>query len=167
MLLVLAIGIVSLGGCANRPDATADVVDETDDATDDAVTDVVEETDSGVDERDAPFAWKAQIQDVFFDYDKYNLREDSRRTLQENARLMREHPEFSVVLEGHTDERGTREYNLALGQRRADAVRQYLIDLGVPGSQMRTISYGEERPFDPGSNEGAWSLNRRVHFNLD
>jgi peptidoglycan-associated lipoprotein len=111
-------------------------------------------------------AWKLQIKDVYFDFDKYELRGDARSTLQENARYLKENRGASVVLEGHCDERGTDEYNLALGQRRADAVKAYLIDLGVSGSQLSTISYGEERPFATAHDESGWSQNRRVHFKL-
>lgn len=104
------------------------------------------------------------VEDVFFDFDKYNLRDDSRSALQANARLLKENSNYKLVLEGHCDERGTVEYNLALGQRRADAVLDYLVDLGVPPSQLSTISYGKERPFDKGHNEAAWAKNRRAHF---
>jgi peptidoglycan-associated lipoprotein len=109
-------------------------------------------------------AWKHQVRDVYFDYDKYDLRSDARALLQENARLLKENPDFRLVLEGHCDERGTEQYNLALGQRRADAVKDYLADLGITGTKLETISYGEERPFATGGNESAWSQNRRVHF---
>jgi peptidoglycan-associated lipoprotein len=113
-----------------------------------------------------PNAWKAQVRDVFFDYDKYELRSDARALLQENARLLKEKG-ANVVLEGHCDERGTEEYNLALGERRAGAVRAYLADLGVGSSMMSTISYGEEKPFAMGHDESAWSQNRRVHFRIE
>jgi peptidoglycan-associated lipoprotein len=109
-------------------------------------------------------AWKSQVQDVFFDFDKYDIRNDARTTLQDNARMLKEHGGGGLVLEGNCDERGTTEYNLALGQRRADAVKAYLKDLGVDVGQVQTVSYGEERPFAPGHDETAWSQNRRVHF---
>ena len=109
-------------------------------------------------------AWKDQVQDVFFDYDKYDIRSDARSQLQTNASALKAHSMGTMVLEGHCDERGTPEYNLALGQRRADAVMAYLKDLGVDTGSIQTVSYGEERPFAQGHDETAWSQNRRVHF---
>jgi peptidoglycan-associated lipoprotein len=111
-------------------------------------------------------ALKAQIKDVFFDFDKFELRSDARAILQENARLLKEIG-GNLVLEGHCDERGTEDYNLALGQRRADAVLEYLTDLGVSASGVRTVSYGEERPFDSGHDESAWAKNRVAHFEFE
>lgn len=102
--------------------------------------------------------------DVYFDFDKSELREDARERLARNAEWLRAHPEFEVTLEGHCDERGTNEYNLALGERRAAAARDYMVSLGVTGTRLRTISYGEERPQCTASEEGCWSKNRRAHF---
>ncbi len=104
------------------------------------------------------------IQDVFFDYDRAELSATARAALQRNAVVLKRYPEATVVIEGHCDERGTEEYNLALGDRRALATRDFLLTLGVSQNQMRTISYGEERPFDQGHNEAAWAKNRRAHF---
>ena len=109
-------------------------------------------------------AWQDAIQDVFFDYDKYDIRSDARETLQKNASGLKANSVGTMVLEGHCDERGTPEYNLALGQRRADAVVAYLKDLGVTTTSIQTVSYGEERPFAQGHDESSWSQNRRVHF---
>ena len=114
-----------------------------------------------------PDAWKSEVQDVFFDYDKYELKSETRALLQENARVLKENSGASLVLEGHCDERGTEEYNLALGQRRADAVSEYLADLGISASRMQTISYGEEKPFDLSHDASGWSQNRRVHFRVN
>ena len=109
-------------------------------------------------------AWQDAIQDVFFDYDKYDIRSDARETLQKDASGLKANSGGTLVLEGHCDERGTPEYNLALGQRRADAVLAYLKDLGVNTGSVQTVSYGEERPFAQGHDETAYSQNRRVHF---
>ena len=107
----------------------------------------------------------ALLSTIYFDYDKYNLRDDQRSSLDENARRLREYrPEDNVAVEGHCDERGTVEYNLALGERRATTVKQYLVDSGVAEGRISTISYGEERPADPGHTEGAWSRNRRTEL---
>ena len=104
------------------------------------------------------------IQDIFFDFDKSEIRPDSREKLDKAAAWMKAHPETEFLLEGHCDERGTREYNLALGDRRANATRDYLASLGVDASKLKTISYGKERPFVEGHDESAWSKNRRTHF---
>ena len=107
---------------------------------------------------------KGLMVDVYFDYDKYQLRPDARESLQKNASFMREHPRLVFALEGHCDERGTNEYNLALGERRANSSRDYLTSLGISGATMRTVSYGEERPTCMEHHEGCWRQNRRTHF---
>ena len=104
------------------------------------------------------------IGEIFFDFDQSDLRAEARERLAKNAQWLAAHPEFTVTLEGHCDERGTNEYNLALGDRRASAARDYLQSLGVAANRLRTISYGEERPFCTQSDESCWSQNRRAHF---
>lgn len=98
---------------------------------------------------------------VFFDTDQYNLNAKGRETLELQAVWLKQYPNVSIVVQGHTDERGTREYNLALGERRAIAIRNYLVALGIDSNRIKTISYGKEVPFDPRSNQEAWALNRR------
>jgi len=98
---------------------------------------------------------------VFFDYDKFALRADAKGTLDKQAAWLKKYPTYKMTIEGHADERGTREYNLALGERRANAVKDYLIGAGVAKDRVKTISYGKERPVALGSNEAAWSQNRR------
>jgi len=98
---------------------------------------------------------------AFFDYDSHGLRDDARAALDGNARLLRANPKVSITIEGHCDERGTREYNLALGERRANSVKNYLVALGVNANRIQTISYGKERPENPGQDEIAFSQNRR------
>ena len=111
--------------------------------------------------------FKNEIKDVFFDFDKYNLRPDAVETLKKDAYvLIHKLPNVKIIIEGHCDERGSEEYNLALGDKRANAVKEFLIKEGVDPSRIRTISYGEERPFALGHNEKAWALNRRAHFVL-
>jgi peptidoglycan-associated lipoprotein len=102
--------------------------------------------------------------DVYFELDESSLSDESRERLARNAELLRAQPQFSLTIEGHADERGTNEYNLALGERRANAVRDYLASLGVDGGRMRTLSYGEERPVCTESAESCWSQNRRGHL---
>jgi len=99
---------------------------------------------------------------VFFDFDKFDLKPEARTTLQRQAEWLKRFPTVTVSIEGHADERGTREYNLALGERRANSVKSYLTALGVDAGRIRTISYGKERPVALGSNEEAWTQNRRA-----
>ena len=106
----------------------------------------------------------AEIQDVFFDMDDYSVRSDARQILQANARVLRERPNILITIEGHCDERGSERYNLVLGDRRANAARDYLITLGIAESRIETISYGEERPFCDEKTEECWQLNRRASF---
>jgi peptidoglycan-associated lipoprotein len=107
---------------------------------------------------------EGRVRPVFFDYDSAELTRESRTTLEENARWFRKYPGADLTVEGHCDERGTEEYNLALGDRRAQTASDYLVQLGIPSSRLETVSFGEERPFAPGHNEAAWSQNRRAHF---
>ena len=102
--------------------------------------------------------------DVYFDYDESTLTDDTRDKLSRNADLLKSQPQFQLTVEGHADERGTNEYNLALGERRANAVKDYLVSLGVAATRLRTISYGEERPVCTESAESCWSQNRRAHM---
>ncbi len=104
------------------------------------------------------------LKTIYFDFDRYTIKDESKDTLRQNAQWIKDHAQFHVVVEGHCDERDTQEYNLALGERRASATRQYLVSLGVPANRLRTISYGEERPAADGHNESAWSRNRRAEF---
>ncbi len=102
--------------------------------------------------------------DVLFAYNSFTLSEESKQLLEQKAQWMAQHPGVTVQLEGHCDERGTVAYNLALGERRANVVRQYMTALGIRADRMTTISYGEEFPLDPLHNEEAWARNRRAHF---
>ena len=108
----------------------------------------------------------SQFDDVRFDFDKSEVREDGRKTCQAVADYMKKNPKAKLLIEGHCDERGTAEYNMALGERRATAVMTYLVSLGVPKAALSTVSFGKEKPLDPGHNEGAWAKNRRAHFVL-
>lgn len=108
-------------------------------------------------------ALEQQVGDrVYYDTDKHTLTEKARATLRKQARWLERHPDLKIVIEGHTDERGTREYNLALGERRANSARNYLIALGVRADRIETVSYGKERPAAMGSNPQAWAKNRRA-----
>ncbi len=108
--------------------------------------------------------FSTRIGDIFFDFDKYNLRQDSIAILNEDKAALAERPAIHLTIEGHCDERGSEKYNLALGDRRAQAARQYLLLMGIQSDRIDTISYGEEHPFALGHNEEAWAKNRRAHF---
>jgi len=130
------------------------------------------DTGRGTDEQprldlDSIFFGPSGLKPVYFDFDKSDIRPDAAETLKANAEIMKKYPDtnFLIQIAGHCDERGTQEYNLALGERRALAVRDYLRNLGISGDRLVTISYGEEFPADPGHNEAAWAKNRRAEFN--
>jgi peptidoglycan-associated lipoprotein len=108
----------------------------------------------------------ADFMPAFFDYDAYALRDDARAALDQDARLLRENASLQITIEGHCDERGTVEYNQALGEKRAQSARDYLTGAGIDASRIQIVSYGKERPFEPGHDEAAWGKNRRAHFVL-
>jgi peptidoglycan-associated lipoprotein len=105
-----------------------------------------------------------QIPDIHFEFDKYTLTPEAQATLKAGARIFLTHSDYKLLVEGHCDERGTAEYNLALGQKRADEAANFLIDLGIAKKRIETISYGKEKPLDPGHDEAALAKNRRDHF---
>jgi len=117
------------------------------------------QTESGTDGRDA------SVEDVYFDYDRYNIRNDQMSLLQADVRYLEHHDAVRIQIEGHCDERGSAEYNLALGAKRASEVEKYLRQSGVPKGRLQTVSYGKEKPFCSQANEQCWSQNRRDHFN--
>jgi len=101
---------------------------------------------------------------IYFDYNESTLRWDSQEELKIKAEWMRAHPDIEIIIEGHCDERGSAPYNIALGERRAETAKNFIVDLGVEAERIETVSFGEERPVDPRSSEEAWSKNRRAHF---
>ena len=105
----------------------------------------------------------ALLKDIHFDFDKYDIRPEDTGILRENADVLKKNPHVKIQIEGHCDERGTVEYNLALGERRANSTKNFLISLGISSDRISTISFGEEKPLDPGHDEEAWSKNRRAH----
>lgn len=109
--------------------------------------------------------WRTPLlKTIYFDFDRYDLRPDARKTLEENAEVLKANPTWKILIEGHCDERGSNEYNLVLGEKRARAAMEYLIRLGIDPNRLSIVSYGEERPADPGHNEEAWAKNRRCEF---
>ena len=105
-----------------------------------------------------------EFEAAFFDFDSFALRDDAKTALDHDARMLRENSNAHVTIEGHCDERGTVEYNQALGEKRAQAARDYLVSAGIDGGRIQIISYGKERPFSDGHDESAWQQNRRAHF---
>ena len=108
--------------------------------------------------RDSP------LKPLFFELDSSDVSADGQQVLQANAAVLKKYPGMQITIEGHCDERGTPEYNLALGERRALAAKNYLVSLGIPADKLKTVSYGKEFPFDPGHDDNAWKSNRRAHF---
>lgn len=106
-------------------------------------------------------------EDIYFAFDSAALSEVAQQVLRSKADWLQENPDVTVTIEGHCDERGTAAYNLALGERRAQSAKAFLVNMGIDPARLNTISYGEERPVDPGHNEEAWAKNRRVHFTID
>ena len=167
MILVIAVGLTTTG-CKKRarqepPPPPPPPVEQPQEPV------VVEPDTTGQAERDRQArmeADRARIQTVYFDYDKSDIRSDQRDKVRTNAEIFRTWTEWQVTVEGHCDERGTNEYNLALGERRATAARQALVAEGIDANRITTISYGEEHPSDPGSNEAAWSRNRRAEYKV-
>lgn len=168
LFLALALGLsLAVGGCAKKAavDTTADPTKGggTTGGQNNGSTDGTGTKTPGGSEGSDP-GEQFGLKDVFFDYDDATLSADGRDILANNASILNESTALKVLIEGHCDERGTVEYNLALGQRRADAARNYLVNSGVDGMRLTARSLGEERPFTFGTDESAWSQNRRAHF---
>jgi len=170
LLLVVALGGFLASGCAKKPAPapmppveSAPVAAETPAATTGMQEEAVTEApvnEAATTMREAA----ATLQRIFFDFDQYTLTDVARATLAGNAAYLQANPSTRLRIEGHCDERGSDEYNLALGERRAMAAKNYLETLGVAGDRLSIISYGEEMPLDPGHGEEAWAKNRRAEF---
>ena len=104
------------------------------------------------------------LTDVFFDFDKHGLSDESKRSLERNAQELKSASSRTIIIEGHCDERGTVDYNIALGEKRANTAKDYLVSLGIGAGRIEVISYGKAKPFDPRHNDDAWAKNRRAHF---
>ncbi len=177
-LLILGASLVlAVPACKSAPPAEAPVTTAPDFSSAPSKAEKVDETTGfkesqpeaeAVKESSSSLAEKLNAQGalkrVHFDFDKYDLRPDAIRTLGDDASTMKQYAQFKVRIEGHCDERGTVEYNLALGEKRARATRDYLVSLGTPAQRLRIISYGKERPIDPGHNDEAWAANRRAEL---
>ena len=171
IVVVLAVSLFVAGGCAKKTttstpaDTKVEVKDDTS-WTPPAKPQVDEAALAAEAEARAKAEAVEELSSVtiHFDFDSYELKEEARAILALKANIMRKYADVTVVVEGHCDERGTEEYNLALGERRARAAYEHLVILGVDPGRMKIVSYGEEKPVDPGHNESAWMQNRRAEF---
>lgn len=162
MLIAIGLSLVAIG-CGDKNKKI--IIDETPPVAD-TIPEVIPEPEP-VEEPEPPRVLKAtEFQTVYFDFNKFNLRSDARSALDGNLALLSEFPDVIIKIEGHADERGTIEYNLSLGEKRASATMDYLLSQGIDGARISIISYGKERPVDTGSNEDAWSQNRRCEFRI-
>lgn len=157
-LMVIALAAV-VAGCGGKKAVEEQPEEIT--APPEVETPVVEEKPVVEEPKEVPMP---VLNDVFFAFDKYNLTDESKRTLEDNSSELKRASDVNIIIEGHCDERGTKAYNLSLGEKRAKAAKDYLVSMGVAGQRITIISYGKERPFDPGHNEAAWAKNRRAHF---
>jgi peptidoglycan-associated lipoprotein len=147
--------------------ATAQPVTDTADFVSPKTDTIVAETLPGdIEELNRVAQSRGYLQDAFFEYNEATLSADAQTALTSSATWLKKNAQYNLLIEGHCDERGTEQYNLALGDRRANQAKEYLVTLGVDAGRIRTVSYGEERPFDPGHDESAWSKNRRDHLVL-
>ena len=170
-MVVLAVAVSACGGNPPpepqpEPESEPQVEESAEDA---AAREAEERRRREEEERRRREAERRRVMDVIaervhFDFDRSNIRSDAEPVLQRKVTVLREHPGIQLRIEGHADERGSNEYNLALGQRRAESVRSDLLSYGISPSRFSTISYGEERPLAQGSNEDAWAMNRRAEF---
>ena len=177
IVMVLALSLMIFGGCAEKQAVVKDESVQSQPAappapapapaTDDEAARKAQAAREAAAKRNAAALAALNIQNIYFDFDKSNIRLDAREILKTNSEIFLKNSGSKIVIEGHCDERGTAEYNMALGERRAEEARQYLINLGIDASRMQTISYGEERPLDPRSTEEAWAINRRAEFILE
>lgn len=161
-LLIFTFALLMGGSCGPKEEAIPEQPTTTTPETPEEPTTEPEISDQGTVE---PLS-SGDFQKVYFDFDKANIRPDAATALQYNAEVLKQYPDSRILIEGHCDERGTVEYNLALGERRAASCKNYLKNLGINPSRIETISYGKERPVALGHNEEAWQLNRRCEFKV-
>jgi peptidoglycan-associated lipoprotein len=160
LLVLLCVALIS--GCAKEP-VQVTTAPETESTSTSQTPEVAEEVLESTTNAESTVL-RISLERIHFDFDQFTLTDQARQVLAKNADALKNDPDMKVVIEGHCDERGSDEYNLALGERRAQSVKQYLVSLGVAAERLDTISYGEELPTDPSATDFAWSLNRRAEF---
>jgi len=169
LLLLGSLAVVlalSVSGCGSKEEVMEDITMEPDQVDDmEGVVSGDIELDPRGDDVYIDLLGK-EFADIYFEFDQYRVLDSDKSTLERVAAWLNEHPEARILIEGHCDERGTNEYNMALGEQRALAARRYLVGLGIDSGRLTTISYGEERPAALGSTEDAWAKNRRAHFSV-
>lgn len=161
---VLVFGLAIFTGCAEKKTVVTDGSTQEQKVAAAQTADTTADTTKEQSAKVRAAAIAATVRDINFDFDKSNIRPDAREILKTNADVFLNNSASTIVIGGYCDERGTAEYNMALGQKRAQEAKKYLVNLGIKESKMKTISYGEERPLDPGHDEEAWDKNRRAHF---
>jgi peptidoglycan-associated lipoprotein len=165
-IVTLAFGLILVAalavGCSSRRQATTETPPSPPPPTETTTTPPPPPAEQA--QNTEPTETAPGLQDAFFDYDESAIRADARAALEANGRYLERNASMNVIIEGHCDERGSVEYNLALGERRARAAKDFLVSYGIAPTRMTTISYGKERPFAQGHNEEAWAQNRRAHF---
>ncbi len=186
-LLLLIVSFLFVASCAKHRDISTTPAEESIEAAETDRQAGEEEQEQGISEEDIAARQKAEAaaekrrlqaekeraakqefinENVYFGFDDSSLTKKARQILKEKVEWLRKHSDVEVVIEGHCDERGTKEYNMALGQRRAQSIKNFLVNAGIDAHRLETISYGEERPVDPRHNEMAWAKNRRGHFRI-
>jgi peptidoglycan-associated lipoprotein len=180
-IVIISLVVFFLGGCVKPVQETkttglppVETLEEPSEKQADTVEELpsemdIEKIDSTITKKtyqgiEGEFMETSLLKDCHFEFDRYEVTKEARNILAENARILKKMTNSKIQIEGHCDERGTKEYNLALGERRAASVKNYLTSLGVSAKNITTISYGEEMPIDSRSNEDAWAKNRRAHF---
>lgn len=165
--LLMTIGLILISfGLTGCPKKKPRIEPQAIDTTTEVKPDVPEDTETTTIPETPEKLKESQFKTVYFDFDKFNLRSDAKAALDFNFDLLKKHTDVIIKIEGHCDERGTVEYNLSLGEKRARAAMDYLVGLGINSSRVTVISYGKERPVDPRHNEDAWAKNRRDEFRI-
>jgi peptidoglycan-associated lipoprotein len=175
VIFVFAMGFIVAMGCAKKKSLTEGISEDEMSAKGKAVSsEAISEEELSAKRKAEQEAMlkKAAMQkfvnqDVYFDFDDATIRPDAREILNSKVEWLNANPGVSVTIEGHCDERGTEAYNIALGERRAQSIKAFLVTAGIDGSRLDTISYGEEKPLEHGNNEASWAKNRRGHFRID
>lgn len=160
VLFLVGLLVVAVGACSKKQTTKGEIAPAEEVAETTPAVEEVQETA----QPETPAVKMPVLGDVYFEFDKSRITDESKQTLAENARQLGDAGSMAITIEGHCDERGTNAYNLALGEKRANAAKDYLVSLGVAAGRVTTVSYGEEKPFDSGHDEQAWSKNRRAHF---